>query len=411
MKPTRTSALASAACGLVLIILAGCGVLYVDRSFYSHGSQPRLVLHFTDPQSALAGEWELADIDTVFHDRRSSDWFILEITDATRSRTQMSGAPIQDFEWATGITPEAADRPLTNQIEFAMRQPAGEILFLGRRDSGTGRGEFQIKPNRDFSQQVETICGAKPGPDDCLLLILRKASIEYLRQIKDLGYTVSLADFIRLCNFGVSVDYARDLRQAIGTISIDQLIQLRNQGLTAEYARNFKSAGYSFPPEELIKLRNHGVTADFAAELKKGGFNLNSDELVRLRNSGVTADYASGLKRVGYGSSIDQIVRLRNAGISVDYITGVQHAGYDLSAEQVVHLRNSGMGVDYMSAVKKAGYQFTVEELIRLRNSGVSADYLAALMEPGRKPLPVDVIIQMRNRGVSAETVRELRSY
>jgi hypothetical protein len=411
MRPTRTAALGTAACGLALIILAGCGVRYADPYYNSHGSQPRLVLHFTDPQAAVSGEWESAGIDTVFSERHLNEWLNLEIVDATRSRTQMSGVPIKDFDWTAANALEASDQPLTNRLEFALRRPAGEILFSGRQELGEARGEFQIKPDPDFSQQVEQLCAEKPGANDCLLLILRKASLDDLRQLKDCGYTVSLADFIRLYNYGLSVDYARDMRQAIGAISIDQLIQLRNHGLTAQYARDFKSAGYSFPPQELIKLRNHAVTADFAAALKKGGFNLNSDELVRLRNSGVSADYATGLKRAGYGGSIEQIVRLRNTGISVDYCTGVQQAGYDLSADQVVQLRNSGVGVDYLAAVKKAGYDFTMEELIRLRNHGVSAEYLADLIESGRKPLPADIIIQMRSRGVSADTVREIRRY
>jgi hypothetical protein len=411
MKTGQKAVLGASALGLALLVLAGCGAGHEGRYHYSQGSQPRLVLHFSDPKAALTGDWELADFDAISGDHRENEWLNLELLDSTRSQSRMTGISIKDFEWSPNEILETPDQPTANRAQFTLHRPAGEIIFTGQRERGRGHGNFQVRPNPEFTQQVEQLCGETPGPSDEVQLILCKASIDYLRQVKDSGYTVSLASFIRMLAFGISADYAKAMRQAAGAITIDQLIQLRNHGLTPEYARSLKDAGYVLSSEELIQLRNHGVNADFAAALIKGGFDLKAEDLIRLRNSGVAADYASGLKRAGYGDSVEMIVRLRNAGVSVDYLTHIREAGYDFPADQIIQLRNSGTGVDFIAAARKAGYRFTVEELIKLRNHGVSAEYLVNLMEPGGKPLPADLIIQLRNRGVSADTVREIRRY
>ena len=107
-----------------------------------------------------------------------------------------------------------------------------------------------------------------------------------------------------------------------GSLKMEQLINARDHGVGADYVRDMRQLGYSVPLDELIRARDHGVGVEFVREMATLGYTkLPLDSLIRVRDHSITQSTFQELKTLGYDNlSIDDLVTLRDHGLSADRI-------------------------------------------------------------------------------------------
>jgi len=333
---------------------------------------------------------------------------LFEVYDERGIQRYSSVSSFDDPAWTRSGESEAekGDAP----IDFALIRPAGRWHFRGTNRSGGAGGIVEFQPDASFVNEVSRLCRERPSTSELIRLGVSGVTVDGLRRYSAALLPFDVEEWLKLVNHGVKPEYAESMNRAFGKISADALIECRDDGMDPEYAAGYSSAGYSFDYKELIQLKNYGVPADYAADLRRGGMNLKADQLVQLHNEGVAPRYALRIKELGIGGNLDEIIQMRNYGVPEDFVVAVKEAGYQLSMSQIIELRNYGVPPSFLKAVKRMGYSFTVEQIVKLRSYGVSEDYLSEILEPGRKPLPADIIIDLRSRGVPAEVVRKIRA-
>ena len=114
-----------------------------------------------------------------------------------------------------------------------------------------------------------------------------------MRDLRQFGYQLTLAELTTARDHGVSPEYVRDLTALGYQRVVDALIAARDHGISPEYIRDMRDVGYRLTLEELTKARDHGVSAEDVRQLKtQGRESLTLDELVELRDKGGMPRYA-----------------------------------------------------------------------------------------------------------------------
>lgn len=357
---------------------------------------------------AYTGDWSWEGLSKKKEKQIQNSWIQIQISyeEQRNVRHYFGGIQGQAFIWNPGQDDkiEKGEAPL----HFGLSRAAGELWFNGQYDSKGASGKFEFKANKRFCDEVSALCNSKPELDDLFQLTLRDASIDQLKEFTKTGLAVSVSDWLRLLNNGISPEFASGMNKALGKTTIENIIECRNNGLNPSFVSAFKAAGYDLNHRELIRARNNGINPDFAAEFKKGGFDLNLDQVIHLRNNGIQPHFAIRAKELGFGN-IEEIIQMRNNGLTEDYLQQMREAGGQYSIQDIIRLRNNGVPTSFIKAVKKAGYNFNIDEIIRLRNNGVSENFLQEITIPDRKPLSAEAIIHLRSRGISSDVIRELR--
>jgi beta-lactamase regulating signal transducer with metallopeptidase domain len=144
-----------------------------------------------------------------------------------------------------------------------------------------------------------------------------------------------------------SVSWLEDM-QAAGymDVDVDRLIQLKIHGVTGDFIRRMRDAGYTLTADQLIAFRIHGVTEDFIDGLKQVGWSgLKPDKLVALRIHGVTAGGVRQIQSLGYPNlSADEALEFGINGITADFIRAAQSHGFkNLRPDQLIRLQHTGI--------------------------------------------------------------------
>jgi beta-lactamase regulating signal transducer with metallopeptidase domain len=140
-------------------------------------------------------------------------------------------------------------------------------------------------------------------PDTAKTMTLTKADIdllirardhgvtpEYVAELKQLGYTVSLEQAIRFIDHGVNADFIRDIqKEGYAQISLDKAVELIDHGVTPEFIHQVKAEGFpNLTLSEAVKLVDHGVNVGFIREWKKkAGSQLELSDYIKLRDAGI----------------------------------------------------------------------------------------------------------------------------
>jgi beta-lactamase regulating signal transducer with metallopeptidase domain len=175
----------------------------------------------------------------------------------------------------------------------------------------------------EYVRQLADLGYKGVSPDDLRRARDHGVTPEHVRELRDAGYTLTLDQLVQARDHGVAGPFARALAAVgPGKPSIEELIRLRDHGVTPEYVKDLRDLGYSATREQLTLARDHGVTPQFVRDLVALGHRgLTLEALIRLRDHGVTPDYAKAIKDLGYeGVEPEALVRLRDRGVTPDGI-------------------------------------------------------------------------------------------
>ena len=140
-------------------------------------------------------------------------------------------------------------------------------------------------------------------PDTARLATLTKADIdllirardhgvtpEYIAELRQLGYAVSLEQAIRLMDHGVNAEFIRDIqKEGYSQISLDMAVDLIDHGVSAAFIHQVKAEGFpNLTLKEAVKLVDHGVNIGFIRDWKKKtGSQLDLSDYIKLRDAGI----------------------------------------------------------------------------------------------------------------------------
>lgn len=207
----------------------------------------------------------------------------------------------------TGRAPERIGlktvvRPQT-EVEIAASVPNPLVTHYKRTDfrkntskPEPARPDFNADFNADFKKDTSK-------PDTSKVATLTKADIdllirardhgvtpEYIAELKQIGYGVSLEQAIRLIDHGVSADFIRDIqKEGYSQISLDMTVELIDHGVSAEFIHQVKAEGFpDLTLKEAIKLVDHGVNIGFIRDWKKKTESrLDLTDYIKLRDAGI----------------------------------------------------------------------------------------------------------------------------
>jgi len=293
----------------------------------------------------------------------------LEMSKPGQRSTQSFDVSLERFR---GLPADVFDRGGAAKFEYV--HDAGSLLCQGRFSWSKGSGTFTFAPDPRFAVELQRLGYDAPDADQSFQMLLADATLEFARGVKDAGL------------------YA----------STQQLLQLRHHGIKLEYIREMIKLGYSkLTLEDYIRLRDHGVTTAFAADLQNAGYDLTAGRIVELRDHGVSSQFLNDLQRYGLTPSASELVQLRDHGVTPEYLKGLKNAGLEnLEAGKITALRDHGVSSEFIQESVDLGYRFTPREIIELRDHGVGREYLRRVRDSGIKNLSASQIVKLKDHGV-----------
>jgi beta-lactamase regulating signal transducer with metallopeptidase domain len=127
---------------------------------------------------------------------------------------------------------------------------------------------------------------------------------------------------------------------------IDLLIRAHEHGVTPEYVAELKQMGYTVSMEQAIRLVDHGVSAGFIREIQKEGYaQISLDRAVELIDHGVSAEFIHAVKAEGFPNlTLNEAVRLVDHGVNIGFIRDwKKKAGSQLELGDYIKLRDAGI--------------------------------------------------------------------
>lgn len=160
-----------------------------------------------------------------------------------------------------------------------------------------------VTTRRNVIIRMDTTKPETTKPDTAKLATLTKADIdllieahdhgvttEYVAQLKQMGYNVSLKQAINLMDHGVSVDFMRAIqKEGYGTVPLEMAITLMDHGVSAEFIRQVKAEGFpNLTLADAVNLVDHGVDIEFIRHWKKKtDSKLVLSDYIKLRDAGI----------------------------------------------------------------------------------------------------------------------------
>jgi beta-lactamase regulating signal transducer with metallopeptidase domain len=145
-------------------------------------------------------------------------------------------------------------------------------------------------------------------------------------------------------------DTARLARLATLTkTDIDLLIRARDHGVTPEYVAELKQLGYAVSLEQAIRLRDHGVDAEFIREIQKEGYSqISLDMAVGLIDHGVSAEFIHQVKAEGFPDlTLNEAIKLVDHGVNIGFIRDwKKKTASRLDLSDYIKLRDAGIDPD-----------------------------------------------------------------
>ncbi|HEV2355883.1 MAG TPA: M56 family metallopeptidase [Puia sp.] len=116
---------------------------------------------------------------------------------------------------------------------------------------------------------------------------------------------------------------ALDTTPPAGTMTkadVDLLIRAHEHGVTTEFIDELKNMGYTVSLEQAVRLVDHGVSLSFIQRVRALGFpDLTLDQAVTLIDHGVTADFIEKWKKkTGSKLELRDYIKLQDAGVQSD---------------------------------------------------------------------------------------------
>ncbi|HTR29601.1 MAG TPA: M56 family metallopeptidase [Puia sp.] len=221
------------------------------------------------------------------------------------------------------------------------------------------------KPEQMAEQHV-AVSGAKT------MVVASQRNVEPVNlPIKDRGNDTTKPETTK-------ADTTRPDASKINTLTkadIDLLIRARDHGVTPEYVAELRQMGYNISLEQAIRLMDHGVSAEFIQTIKKEGFGVISvDKATELLDHGVSAEFIYEIRAEGFANlTLDKAIQLLDHGVTADFIHRVRAAGFPkLTLEQAITLVDHGVNGEFIEKwKKKTGSQLELDDYIHLRDAGI----------------------------------------
>jgi hypothetical protein len=222
----------------------------------------------------------------------------------------------------------ASDAP----VKFALRRDAGTISFDGSFRDGEGAGHFTFTPNESYLGTLRSMNIALDDEHDrdytegeeLYRLTMFDVSLDFIRQMHDLGYDGGVRDLVRFRIHGVNPDMVRELRTlGLDHVPAEDLVRMRIHGATPEFIREMDNSGYrGLTVESLVRFRIHGVTPQFVRDIASLGYrDVPGEDLVRMRIHGVTPEFIRQVEDAGYKNvPVEKLVQMRIHGIDAAFL-------------------------------------------------------------------------------------------
>jgi hypothetical protein len=212
-------------------------------------------------------------------------------------------------------------------VRFALRRDAGTISFDGSFRDGEGAGHFTFTPNDSYLATLRSMNVRLDDTEDrdrtegeeLYRLAMFDVSLDFIRQMHDLGYDAGVHDLVRFRIHGVSPDMVRELRTlGLDHVPAEDLVRMRIHGATPEFIREMANSGYrNLTVETLVRFRIHGVTPEFVREIASLGYrDVAGEELVRMRIHGVTPEFIRQVEDAGYKNvPVEKLIQMKIHGV------------------------------------------------------------------------------------------------
>lgn len=216
----------------------------------------------------------------------------------------------------------ASDAP----VKFALRRDAGLISFDGSFRDGEGAGHFTFTPNDSYLGTLRSMHISldddnkdRSEAEELYRLAMFDVSLDFIRQMHDLGYDAGVRDLVRFRIHGVNPDMVRELRNlGLDHVSAEDLVRMRIHGATPDFIRAMADSGCrNLSVEALVRFRIHGVSPEFVREIASLGYrNVPSEDLVRMRIHGVSPEFIRDVENAGYKNvPVEKLIQMRIRGV------------------------------------------------------------------------------------------------
>jgi len=264
----------------------------------------------------------------------ASTWSVKDIERIQLNMTREHSNWGQDFKIAAfeGLSRAQMTSASDVPVKFALRRDAGTISFDGSFRDGEGAGHFTFTPNDSYLGTLRSMNVAlddekdrdRTEGEELFRLAMFDVSLDFIRQMHNLGYEVGVHDLVRFRIHGVSPEMVRELHTlGLDHVSAEELVRMRIHGATPEFIRQMADSGYrNLTVESLVRFRIHGVTPEFVREIAALGYrDVAGEDLVRMRIHGVTPEFIRDVESAGYKNvPVEKLVQMRIHGIDGKYL-------------------------------------------------------------------------------------------
>jgi beta-lactamase regulating signal transducer with metallopeptidase domain len=150
----------------------------------------------------------------------------------------------------------------------------------------------------------------------------------------------------------LQITAAGDTTPPAGTMAmsdVDKIMKARDHGVTTEFLSDLKNAGYTVSLEEAIRLKDHGVSVGFLLAMQKEGFgHISIDEAVRLIDHGVSVEFIQRIRALGFPDlTLEDAVTLVDHGVRSGFIEKwKKKTGSKLELHDYIRLQDAGIQPD-----------------------------------------------------------------
>lgn len=266
----------------------------------------------------------------------------------------------------TGLSSAQIWSPTQTPVQFQLAREAGTVRFEGTFKNGDGAGQFTFQGNPSYASTIRALGVEfelkkhrkdRTEEEELFTLALLDVSTAYIKSMQDIGYRVSLQDYISMRIFNVTPEYVREMAAAgFKDLSSDKLVATRIHKVTPDYIRQMRAAGWNLSLDELMSSRIHKATPEFAEEMRKLGYgNLDFDDLVSFRIHRVTPEFISQLRELGYDNiSADNLIAMRIHRVTPEFIKELKAAGYsNVPVRKLIDMKIHKVDVKFIESMNK----------------------------------------------------------
>ncbi|HLV87185.1 MAG TPA: hypothetical protein VKV39_09440 [Candidatus Sulfotelmatobacter sp.] len=258
------------------------------------------------------------------------------------------GMSSHESDWPASLFPGVDFSKSGRQdVHFTISRDAGKIDCEGFLNDGEGAGVFHFQPDPDYVRQMKDL-GFSIDEEKQFSMAIQDVSVAFAREMKDQHLTNLDADKLTAFRiFGVDSAFIQALRtEGLKVTDSDKLVAFRIHVVTPEMVRVLHQSGYSPDEDTLIAMRIHGATPEWIAQLKQRGYDhVELEKLIAFRIHGVSPEFIEKLQGLGYRHpEPDDLIAMRIHNVTPEYISDLRARGMrDLSIDQLVSMRIHGI--------------------------------------------------------------------